>query len=156
MTRLQPVFALLTLAAVAALAGCASQGPQLERPVVQLTGITLESASFREQTFRLRFDVDNPNPFPLPIRHIRYRLTLENRTFAAGETSTSFTVPSNGNSSFDLGVELDLVNSASSLAPLLRAGASRPLEYALHGSLGVAIPFARPLSFERSGTIVVH
>lgn len=151
-----------TLAACAALAigllasGCATQGPQLESPVVRLSGISLVSASFREQTFRLQFDVDNPNPIPLPIRHVRYRVLLENRQFAAGETSAGFTVPSNGKASFDLGVELDLVNSATSLAPLLRAGASRPLEYSLHGSLGVAIPFARPLRFERSGTIVVH
>jgi len=67
-----------------------------------------------------------------------------------------FTIPAKGDTSFDMSVELDLLGSAASLAPLLTAGASRPLEYALYGSFEIALPFAKPLNFSRQGTILVR
>lgn len=138
------------------LAACASQGPAIKSPIVELSGVKLEQLSFREQTFRLRFDVQNPNPFPLPVKRVRYRVQLEDQSFASGETPARFTVPANGDGSFELGVELDLVSTATSLAPLLRAGSDRPLAYQLDGSLAVGIPFAPPLAFRQQGTILVR
>lgn len=138
------------------LGACAGNRPAVQSPEVALRGVELTSLSFREQTFVLSFDVSNPNPFPLPVRSVRYKVFLEQQQFASGETAGRFTVPASGSGSFDISVELDLVNSASQLSTLLRAGSSRPLAYELHGSLAVAIPFSRPLEFSRSGTIVVR
>lgn len=146
----------LLLTTVSALAGCASSGRVIETPVVLLEGIALEQFNFREQTFKLRFNVDNPNPFSLPISSVRYKVFLEQLQFAGGETGGKFTVPANGATSFDVSVNLDLMKSASTLSSLLRGGVSRPLAYELQGSLAVAIPFTRPLNFAREGTIVVQ
>lgn len=140
----------------ATLAGCASSGRTIESPVVLLEGIALQELNFKEQKFQLRFNVDNPNPFPLPISSVRYKVFLEKMQFAGGETAGRFTVPANGKTSFDVSVNLDLLKSASTLSSLLRGGVSRPLAYELQGSLAVAIPFTKPLNFAREGTIVVQ
>jgi LEA14-like dessication related protein len=138
------------------LSGCASGGRVIETPIVLLEGIALQELNFRQQTFQLRFNVDNPNSFPLPISSVRYKVFLERMQFAGGETAGRFTVPANGKTSFDVSVNLDLMKSASSLSTLLRSGMSRPLDYELQGSLAVAIPFTKPLNFSREGTIVVQ
>lgn len=138
------------------LSACATRGPLVQNPQVELRGVELQSLSFSSQKFLLRFDVSNPNAFALPVRGIRYMVFLERERFAQGATSSRFSVPANGSSAFDISVELDLVNSATSLAPLLRAGSARPLEYELHGTLAIGIPLAGPLEFSRQGTIVVQ
>ncbi len=138
------------------LSGCANTGPVIQSPAVVLQGIELQDFDFRQQKFRLHFNVDNPNPFPLPISSVRYKVFLERMQFAGGETGGSFTVPANGATEFDVSVELDLMRSATNLATLLRTGASRPLAYELQGSLAVKIPFTKPLTFTREGTIVVQ
>lgn len=141
---------------VGALQGCASSGRVIETPTVLLEGISLQELNFRQQTFQLRFNVDNPNPFPLPISSVRYKVFLEQMQFAGGETGGKFTVPANGASSFDVSVNLDLMKTASTLSSLLRGGVTRPLAYELQGSLAVALPFTRPINFAREGTIVVQ
>jgi len=145
-----------SLCMVYLLSACASTGPVIQNPNVLLQGIELQDFDFRQQTFVLRFNVDNPNSFPLPISAVRYKVFLERMQFAGGETSGAFTVPANGATDFDVSVELDLMSSATSLATLLRTGASRPLAYELQGSLGINIPFTRPVNFSREGTIVVQ
>lgn len=147
---------LMALLLSAMFAGCASQGPSLESPEVLLQGVELQKLSFSGQSVLLHFDVNNPNRVPLPVKSVRYKVFLENQQFASGETAGRFTIPARGNGEFSITVELDLMKSAASLLPLLNAGSRRPLEYALHGSLAVAIPFTRPLGFTRQGTIVMR
>ena len=146
----------LAAALLCCLSGCATHGPLVQNPEVELRGVELQALSFTSQKFLLRFNVTNPNAFALPVRGIRYMVFLERERFAQGETTSRFSVPANGSGDFDISVELDLISSATSLAPLLRAGSSRPLEYELHGSLAIGIPLAGPLSFSRQGTIVVQ
>lgn len=135
---------------------CASQGPVIESPVVELSSIELLELNLRRQTFRLHFDVANPNPFPLPIKSVQYAVFLESRQFASGETASRFTVPARGESSFGISVDLDLMSTASSFASLLRSGTSRPIPYQVNGSVAVGIPFAPPLRFSQDGTILVQ
>lgn len=146
--------ALAVLAAT--FAGCATRGPTLEPPVVELAGVEIEDMSFNAQSIRLHFDVSNPNAIPLPVQELRYSVMLEQRQFASGASGRRFTIPANGDTSFDMSVELDLLGSAASLAPLLAERNSRPLEYALYGSFELALPFAKPLNFLRQGTILVR
>lgn len=145
-----------SFAALMVLAGCATGGRLVENPTVLLEGIEIRDLNFRQQVFQLRFNVENPNPFALPVSKVRYKVFLERTQFAGGETGKSFTVPANGATSFDVSVALDLLSSASTLSSLLRSGVERPLEYELQGSLDVAIPFTSALNFSRAGTIVVQ
>ena len=148
------VIVLLTLVAIG-LAGCAGTGPRVERPTVRLSSVAVNELSFTGQTFLLSFDVNNPNPFPLPIRSVRYHVQLANQTFASGETPGDFSIPASGDGNFDISVELDILNSASSLTTILRGGMHKPVAYELNGSLALHIPFDKPVPFSTTGVITI-
>ncbi len=137
------------------LASCASTGISIEKPDVTLSGVQMSSLSFSGQTFVLSFDVNNPNPFPLPIRSVRYHLQLADQTFASGEAQSDFSVPASGDGEFDISVELDILKSAGQLTSVLRSGMRKPVAYELNGSLAVDIPFVKPLPFSTSGVIAI-
>lgn len=142
-----------SLAAFAAISACAGTGSIVSSPVVRLMSIEMTSVDFDRQTFLLSFDVSNPNPFPLPIRSVRYRVRLGEQRFASGETQGNFTVPADGNGAFAISVELDLLRTTSNISSLIRTGMSRDFDYELSGSFAVDIPFAKPLEFKSGGNI---
>jgi LEA14-like dessication related protein len=143
----------IVLFAVSLLSACAGTGTIIESPKVDLIGVELTSADFRSQTFLLSFDVTNPNPFPLPVKAVTYRVTFDDQKFAGGETQGSFTVPARGDDSFAISVDLDLLGSATQLTSLVRGGLSENVSYELRGSLAVDIPFVSPIPFSSSGVI---
>lgn len=138
------------------LAACAGAGLRIETPSVTLQSIRLGEADLSRQRFVLSFGVQNPNPFPLPIRAVRYRVMLDNQRFAGGETVSDFTIPSRGDGSFSISVETDLLRSGSQLAGLLRNATREGVDYELAGDLTVDIPFAPPLEYAQRGTIMVQ
>lgn len=145
----------LTVLAAAMIAGCAGTGVAIEKPEVTLSGVEMSSLSFSSQTFLLSFEVNNPNPFPLPIRAVRYHVQLDDQSFARGETKGDFSVPASGSGKFDISVELDILKSAGQLTGVLRSGMRKPVVYELNGSLTVDIPFVKPLPFSTSGVITI-
>jgi LEA14-like dessication related protein len=137
------------------LASCAGAGVSIERPAVTLSGVEMSSLSFSGQTFLLSFDVNNPNPFPLPIRSVRYQLQLADQSFAGGETQGDFSIPASGDGVFDISVRLDILKSAGQLSSVLRSGMRKPVSYELNGSLAIDIPFLKPVPFSTSGVITI-
>ncbi len=142
-----------SLLAIAAISACAGTGSIIRPPEVRLTSIEVISADFDSQTFLLGFDVSNSNPFPLPIKSVRYRVRLGEQQFASGETQGNFTVPSEGSGEFAISVQLDLLKTTSNISSLIRSGMSRDLDYELTGSFAVDIPFTKPLEFKSGGNI---
>ena len=138
------------------LSACAGTETLVAKPQVELTGVSLDSASFDKQTFLLTFDVSNPNAFPLPISSVKYRILFDDQRFAGGETPAAFSIPAQGDERFAISVELDILGSASHVASLLRGGIPDHVRYQLDGSLSVDIPYTRPLPFTSSGAIQVR
>lgn len=138
------------------LSACANTGALINSPSVALTSVKLANVSLTQQTFHLGFDVDNPNPFPLPVRAVEYIVRFDDEKFAGGATEGNFTVPSRGRDNFTISVDLDFLTTASQLSALLRRGMPDTVKYELEGSLTVDIPFARPLPFSSSGVIDVQ
>lgn len=149
------IVALALLLVVSMVASCSTAGLTIERPAVTLSGVEMNSLSFSGQTFLLSFDVSNPNPFPLPIRSVRYHVQLADQTFASGETMGDFSVPASGDSAFDISVELDILKSAGQLTSVLRSGIREPVPYQLSGSLAIDIPYVKPVPFSTSGVITI-
>jgi len=139
----------------ACIAACAGTETLVSSPTVNLTSVKLASASFNRQTFHLGFDVDNPNPFPLPVKAVEYRVLFDEERFAGGETQGSFTVPAGGQDAFMISVDLDVLNSATQFASLFGRGLPEQVNYELQGSLTVDIPFTRPIPFSSTGVISV-
>lgn len=153
MKRMQFATRCLILLAAAVLASCATPKVTVQEPEIVLTGIQVKDIGLSGQNFLLGFSVSNPNPFPLPVKSIRYDIRLDDHKFAGGETQGDFVVSARGDGKFIIGVELDLLQSVSQLASLLRGGRRETIAYDLQGSLAVDIPFARPVPFSSTGVI---
>jgi LEA14-like dessication related protein len=144
---------LMICMALASLSACAGTGSMINSPTVDLTGVELTAANFKRQTFRLRFHVTNPNPFPLPIKGFKYQLLFDQVKFAGGSTEGSFTVPASGEESFAISVDLDVLSSTGYVSSLLRGGLRENVTYELKGRLAVDIPFIDPIAFSNDGVV---
>lgn len=134
-------------------AGCATTGITVEKPGVSLRNVELAEIDLDRQTFVLDFDVTNPNPFSLPIRSMSYGVELDGFRLASGETRGAFTVPANGDSHFEITVDVDLMRTAPQLMFIVRDGVYREIPYALEGRFAIDVPFADPVSFHNQGSI---
>ena len=146
------------LAAVAAttlsaLAGCASTGDLVTAPAVDLRNVEATELGFSGQTFLLAFDVQNPNPFPLPVNTVSYGVELDGYRFATGSTTGGFTVPASGRAQFAISVELDLLKTAPPLLYLVKDSVKQEIPYELNGEFGLDIPMTDPLRFKTSGAV---
>lgn len=150
MFRYAPVVCAIMLFPLFAVTSCASDGPRIAPAEITLTDVQLDEVSVSGQSLRLQFAVANPNPFPLPVKSIRYQLRIGDRPLARGQTESRFVVAARGDGAFVLGVELDVLDSVSGLGFLLL---KQQVEYELHGSLAVDLPFARPMPFASSGQV---
>ena len=105
------------------LSACAAIEESISPPDVRLTAVKLEELGFSAQTFKLSFDVSNPNAFPLPVNLIDYGVRLDGHRFASGKTDCDILVPAGGDTEFDISVELDLLNTAPALLSIVRSSA---------------------------------
>jgi len=156
MKHIARFFCVSAVGAVGMLAGCAATDSLVQQPAVQLTSVEASEMSFTSQTFLLGFEVHNPNPFPLPVQGLRYHIRLNDQSFAGGETRGSVTVPADGQGSFVVSVDLDLMRSGMQVASLLRSGLHERLDYGLHGNLNLDLPGAPSVGFTSSGSVDVH
>ena len=135
--------------------GCAGTGSLVRSPTVDLTHVEVSRMSFTNQTFLLGFNVTNPNPFPIPVKSVRYRVRLNDQNFAGGETQSRFTVPADSDESFVISVDLDLLQSGAQLTSIIRSGVRENVDYELYGDFNVDIPLTPSLKFSNTGTIML-
>ena len=143
------------LACTLVLAGCAGSS-LMTQPSVQLQSVELSEATLAGQSVLLGFDVHNPNPYPLPVQGVRYKMRFNDQNFAGGESSGEFTIPANGTGSFTISVDMDLLGSGAKLASLLRAGLRENVSYELYGNLDLALPTSPSVAFTHHGSIPVN
>ncbi len=145
------------MATMCGLSACASLPENLiSAPDVKLQGVQVMGLGFKNQTFLLSFDIHNPNPFALPVSHVRYDVRLDGMRFASGETASEISVPASGDTEFAISVELDLLSTAPQLLSIVREGTRSEIPYELNGELGVDIPFTPPVSYRSDGAIQLN
>lgn len=142
---------LLTLASIA-LSGCATLAQSVETPDITIAGMRLLEAGLSKQSYELTLNVRNPNPIPLPVRGLAYRIQLAGESFAAGETLSAFTVPANGETDFGISITTDLVRSLSSLQRMLQQR-EESVAYEMGGELQVNLPFVKAIPFSTTGEV---
>jgi len=151
-TRRPKLIALLLL--FAGLAACETLPENLiEKPEVSLREVQVVGLGFNGQTFLLSFDISNPNPFPLPVNHIRYGVKLDGQRFASGNTTSEIRVPADGATQFAISVELDLLSTAPALLSIVRESVRKEVPYELEGELGIDIPLTPPVRYNSAGSI---
>jgi LEA14-like dessication related protein len=153
-TKTASRYALVLLCALAS--GCAGSGSLVNSPTVDLTSVEVSDMSFTNQTFLLGFSVNNPNPFPIPVKAVSYRVRLNDENFAGGETQSDFTVPAGGDEHFVISVDVNLLKSGAQLTSIIRSGMRDRIDYEVLGDLAVDIPLVPSMRFSNSGTIMVQ
>ncbi len=147
---LTPSLVLLALA----LSGCATTVEDIVKtPGVELRDVEVLGLGFNGQTFLLSFDVENPNPFALPVSSVSYSLHLDGQRFASGQTPGEFSVPAGGRGEFAISVDLNLLHSAPQLLSIVRQGVRKDVAYELDGRFALDLPLAPAVSFRNSGSI---
>lgn len=148
---------LALLAAFTGLGACETLPENLiEQPEIALRDVQVVGLGLNAQTFLLSFDISNPNPFPLPVKHVSYGVKLDGMRFATGSTPSEISVPADGATQFSISVELDLLNTAPALLSIVREGVRREVPYELQGELGIDIPLTPPVRYRSEGAIQLN
>ncbi|MCH9694256.1 MAG: LEA type 2 family protein [Gammaproteobacteria bacterium] len=145
---------LMVVALIFGLSACESLPESLvTTPRVELRDVQVVGIGFKNQTFLLSFDVDNPNPFPLPVSNLDYGVVLDGERFASGSTSCDLMIPAGGATEFSISVELNLLQTAPQLLSIVRDSTRKNVPYELNGRLGVDLPMTPSINYHNSGTI---
>jgi LEA14-like dessication related protein len=151
-TKIMKYFQIVSL--VACLTACASMPANLvNSPEVRLSDVQVVGLGFKSQTFLLSFDVANPNPFALPISNFGYGVKLNGQRFASGETTSAFTVPAQGDTSFAISVDLNLLQTSPQMLSIVQDGVRQDISYELDGRFGVDLPLMPTIRYHNSGRI---
>jgi len=125
---------------IACLAACASLPESLvSTPSVKLSNVQVVGLG--------------TNPFPLPVSNVGYGVKLDGQRFASGETASKFTIPADGDASFAISVDLNLLKTAPQLLSIVRDGTRQEISYELEGRFGVDIPLTPTVKYRNSGKI---
>lgn len=109
------------LALVTVMSACASVPENLiSAPRVEIKNVQVMGLRFQSQVFLLSFDVENLNPFPLPIRSVDCGINLDGQRFASSETVSDVKVPADVEVRFSISVELNLLQISPQLLYAVR------------------------------------
>lgn len=104
-------------------------------PDVKLRALRPDQLSLGEQRFRVGLRVSNPNPLPLPLLAMTYRLWIEGREIASGHTGYQRHVPARGEADIEVLVGGDAKRLARTLPAL--ALTPQPWAYRIEGTVTV-------------------
>ncbi|MEM7282060.1 MAG: LEA type 2 family protein [Pseudomonadota bacterium] len=144
---------LILICVLLCLTACSSLIESLEPPSVKISALRLDDLSLTQQSFALTFAVENPNPFPIPVKAVEYGVGLAGESFASGSTEDAFTIPASGDTEFSLTVNTNLVQTAQALSQLLLRSSATNIDYDLKGNFQVNLPFVDAIPFDHKGEV---
>lgn len=143
---------LLLLAMISLLLGCSTLTARWSPPEVELLGFEARLLNLDRQTFLVNLRLTNPNDRALPVKRLSYRLLLEGRQIAEGETALDRLIGAGSSELADLTVKTSLLELVPDL-PLLLVTKDR-LAWSVSGVAYADIGgVALPLPYRRSGMI---
>ncbi len=143
----------LVLAALLAIASCATLESKLQTPTVNVMGVQMLSGDMFSQRFRLRVKIENPNDIEVPVRSIEYTLFLMGDQFGEGQTESSFILPARGEAEFDMGVTTDFVSALGRLISRMGGNKLENVEYEIAGKLHLDKGLVRTIPFDHKGLV---
>lgn len=154
LARLRPLLLLPMLLPLGLMSGCAGLGQRLQAPQIAVVGVEFVKGDLREQRFRARLRVTNPNDRAIAVRSISYTIEIGGEELGRGISGSAFGIPALGRSEFDMIVTADLGGAVLRLLDRARGkGLPDELRYRLRGEVKLAQGFARTVPFDETGTI---
>jgi LEA14-like dessication related protein len=134
------------------LACCAACSPKFERPNLTVVGIERQGGNFLQQTFLVKFQVQNPNDRALPVTGLHAELNVGGQRIASGVSNKAFVVPAMGQSEFDMTIT---ANVAMALLQLANRHTDS-VDYEVTGSANLDLPFLHDLPFRQNGSFPLN
>jgi len=126
-------------------AACA---PKFERPVLTVSSVELQSGNLFQQSFLVKFQVQNPNNRELPVQGLHAELDVGGQRIASGVSNRAFVVPPMGQSEFDMTIT---ANMAAAVLQLANRHADS-IDYEVTGAANLDLPFLHDLPFHQTGS----
>jgi LEA14-like dessication related protein len=142
----------LLLSLISGLAGCSSPG-KLKSPDITLLKVEVVRAKLLEQQFTLRFRIDNPNSFSLPVSQLEYLVNLNGVKLAEGDAEVSLSVPAHGHRTFSVPVRTNLWRHVRQVVKALEEP-DKPIPYQFKGSVKTGWFFGQRVHMSRNGEII--
>jgi LEA14-like dessication related protein len=128
--------------------GTVACAPKFERPVLTVSSIELQSGNLFQQSFLVKFQVQNPNDRELPVQGLHAELDVGGQRIASGVSNRAFIVPPRGQSEFDMTIA---ANMAVALLQLANQRADS-VDYELSGSASLDLPLLHEVPFHQAGS----
>jgi len=135
----------LWLATWLSVAACSTK---FERPDLTVIGIELTGGNLLQQTFLVKFQVQNPNQRALPVQGLHAELSVGGERIASGVSNRAFVVPPMGQTEFDMNIT---ANMAAAIFKLANQHTDS-IDYELTGSASLDLPFMHELPFHQAGS----
>lgn len=129
-------------------AACAAK---FERPNLTVVGIDMKSGNLLQQTFLVKFQIQNPNDRELPVSGLHAELNVGGEQIASGVSNRAFVVPAHGQSEFDMTIT---ANMALAMLKLANQHADS-IDYEVTGATSLDLPFLRNLPFHQNGSFAL-
>jgi LEA14-like dessication related protein len=101
------------------------------------------------QNFLVKFEVQNPNPRPLPVSSLHAELNVAGERVASGVSNRSFVVPPMGQMEFDMTITANMALALLKLAN----GQGDSIDYDVTGAASLDLPFLHNLPFHQTGSL---
>jgi len=121
---------------------------KFERPNLNVVGIDMQSGNLLQQTFLVKFQIQNPNDRALPVSGLHVELHVGGEQIASGVSNRAFVVPAYGQSEFDMTIT---ANMALAMLKLANQHADS-IDYEVTGAASLDLPFLRNLPFHQNGS----
>ena len=131
MRNLQKVLPLLALVF---LWGCAALQPQIATPQISVTSLRLLPTAGMSPRFEVGLHLVNPNPIPLPLKGISYKVRLEEYDILNGASSNLPPLKAYGEIDFRVRATVDLLSGLQLINELL-ARPHQEVSYQLEAKL---------------------
>jgi LEA14-like dessication related protein len=112
--------ALLALALVSLVGGCALLAQRVERPTAEVRGVAVTSVSMTGIDGEIALDIQNPNGFAVPLSSIDWQLSVGGHRAVTGRIELSQTIPARGTAPVRATLRVGVVDAAVVSAALAR------------------------------------
>ncbi len=136
---------------IACLTACATFGPKLIKPSVSLIDVTPLNLNLSSQQLRFRLQIDNPNPFELPLETVRFVAKFNDSVVASGKSYQAVVIPPGQAGDIAIDVTAGIHQIAESLKGLLRA-TDMSIRYQVSGAIQIA-DWNRTVPFDVDGIL---
>jgi LEA14-like dessication related protein len=142
---------LLGAVCVIAVSACSAIAERaFARPTIAVRGVKVKSISLTGGSIEVALYIQNPNPYPLPVKHATYVFALKDSTHVGnGESATAFTIAAHDSAVVGLPVDVSWQGLRAAARDASRDGY---VDYQLNGTVTLDTPIGSPnVPFESAG-----